>query len=195
MLFRDKTKKVPFYNGILCLLKSQVQLREVHGVESCEKVAVCLKPFTDPVFNDLERKISDLVVAGVRTTHTDYKEIDDEYGFRWILLVNPKFEDLVAMVYTITQLCDELDTGTRIAAIVFPFTSEGKVVHWVYNHQRGTFYPFVPIDEGKFRDSVAEFDLYSRIKNDLPLEDDLSKWYPLWGIPFASLDRVQEDSR
>ena len=56
MLFRDKTKKIPFYNGILCLLKSQVQLREVHGVESCEKVAVCLKPFTDPVFNDLERK-------------------------------------------------------------------------------------------------------------------------------------------
>ena len=195
MRFRDKTKKGTLQNGMLCLLKAQAKLREVDGMESCGKVAVCLKPFNDSSFNDLERKISDLLEVGVRTTRSGYKLINDEYGFRWILLVNSEIEDLIAMVYTITQLCDELDYGTHIAAVVFPFSSEGRVVNWIYNHQRGTFYPFVSFDEGNYRDSVLELDLYSRVEKDLPLEDDLSRWHPLWGMPFDSLDVGQVGSR
>ena len=52
----------------------------------------------------------------------------------------------------------------------------------VYLFKRGTYYPFSPSGE-ETRDNEFELRVQSFLGGALPLEQDLSKWMPLWGLP------------
>jgi hypothetical protein len=52
----------------------------------------------------------------------------------------------------------------------------------VYLFKRGTFYPFVP-DGKEHRDMEQELKLKSLVSNDLAIEADLDRWFPLWELP------------
>jgi hypothetical protein len=52
----------------------------------------------------------------------------------------------------------------------------------VYLYKRGTFYPFVPTGAQK-RDNEAELRLKAVLGDDLAIEGDLDRWFPLWELP------------
>ncbi len=52
----------------------------------------------------------------------------------------------------------------------------------MYLYKRGTFYPFAP-DGKEHRDSEFELHVRSVLGADLPVESDLSRWFPLWDLP------------
>jgi hypothetical protein len=52
----------------------------------------------------------------------------------------------------------------------------------VYLFKRGTFYPFVP-DGKEHRNLEEELKLKSLIADDLTVETDLDRWFPLWDLP------------
>ena len=56
-------------------------------------------------------------------------------------------------------------------------------MHWIYNYKRGAFYPFVPAGGEQQRDSERELRLQAQIGDDLPVETELERWFPLWDIP------------
>ncbi len=60
---------------------------------------------------------------------------------------------------------------------VLPSTS-----YLVYLFKRGTFYPFVP-DGPEHRDNAAELKLKSLVADDLAIEPELDRWFPLWDLP------------
>jgi hypothetical protein len=54
----------------------------------------------------------------------------------------------------------------------------------IYLYKRGTFYPFVPLPgAAEKRDNGLELQVRALLANDLPLEKDLSRWFPVWGAP------------
>jgi hypothetical protein len=57
-------------------------------------------------------------------------------------------------------------------------------VYLVYLAKRGTFYPFAPTGKEK-RDTELELRLRSILGNDLPVEADLSNWFPIWDLPIS----------
>jgi hypothetical protein len=57
-------------------------------------------------------------------------------------------------------------------------------VYIVYLAKRGTFYPFAPTGKEQ-RDTELELSLRATIGSDLPVEDDLARWFPLWDIPIS----------
>jgi hypothetical protein len=57
-------------------------------------------------------------------------------------------------------------------------------VYLVYLAKRGTFYPFAPTGKEK-RDTELELRLRSILGNDLPIEADLSNWFPIWDLPIS----------
>jgi hypothetical protein len=57
-------------------------------------------------------------------------------------------------------------------------------VYVVYLAKRGTFYPFAPSGKEK-RDTELELRLRSVLGKDLPIEEDLSNWFPIWDLPIA----------
>ncbi len=52
----------------------------------------------------------------------------------------------------------------------------------VYLFKRGTFYPFVPQGHEQ-RDTEKELKLKSLVADDLTVEPDLDRWFPLWDLP------------
>jgi hypothetical protein len=74
-----------------------------------------------------------------------------------------------------------------VAASSYADTGIGSIncpVYLVYLAKRGTFYPFAPVDKEK-RDTELEMRLRSFLANDLPMESDLSHWFPIWDLPIA----------
>jgi hypothetical protein len=60
--------------------------------------------------------------------------------------------------------------------------SGGKRLGLVYLYKRGTFYPFAPQD-GERRDNATELQVRGVLGNDLKIEPDLGRWFPVWGAP------------
>jgi hypothetical protein len=57
------------------------------------------------------------------------------------------------------------------------------VAYLVYLYKRGTFYPFIPTAPER-RDTERELRLRGMLEGELPVENDLSRWFPIWGVPF-----------
>jgi hypothetical protein len=52
----------------------------------------------------------------------------------------------------------------------------------VYLYKRGTFYPFAPLS-GQERDNALELEVRGSIGSDLKFEQDMTRWFPVWGAP------------
>jgi hypothetical protein len=63
-----------------------------------------------------------------------------------------------------------------------PKFGDGKPVYWIYGYKQGAFWPFVPKGE-KERDNAEELELKAKLENELPIEQDLSRWFGLFDAP------------
>jgi len=72
---------------------------------------------------------------------------------------------------------DAVEGATVGAGAVVPSTA-----YLVYLFKRGTFYPFVPTGHEQ-RSTEEEFRLRSLVADDLHVESDLDRWFPLWDLP------------
>jgi hypothetical protein len=108
---------------------------------------------------------------------------EDEFGYRWLVLRDPDFEDLVVSLNTISGELQAGGYGDRLLAAVFAFEENGRRLYFIYNFKRGTFYPFVPAPGDKQRDNEREMRLKAQVGNELPIEPELARWFPLWEIP------------
>jgi hypothetical protein len=57
-----------------------------------------------------------------------------------------------------------------------------STAYLVYLFKRGTFYPFVPSSHEQ-RNTQQELRLKSLVADDLVVEPDLDRWFPLWDLP------------
>ena len=66
---------------------------------------------------------------------------------------------------------------------MFPFEQKGQPIYFIYNFKRGAYYPFIPAPGDKARDSESEMRLKAQVGAELPFEEDMTRWFPLWEIP------------
>jgi hypothetical protein len=116
---------------------------------------------------------------------TTIERRDDEFGYRWMILSDPDFDDLVVGVNAVSTAIEGGGYGERLLCAVFAFVDDrDRPAYWIYNYKRGAFYPFVPAEGGgQKRDNERELRMKAQIGADLPVEAELERWFPLWGIP------------
>jgi hypothetical protein len=154
------------------------------GLKSAGKAAIVFQPLATADFETIVRDMEEVVRGTGSDTGTTIESKDDEFGYRWMILVDPDFEDLVVGLNAVSTALEDGGYGDRILCAVFGFRDEpGKPVYWIYNYKRGSFYPFVPASGEQQRDSERELRLKAQIGTELPLEPELERWFPLWGIP------------
>ncbi|MBA2504382.1 MAG: hypothetical protein H0V29_00390 [Thermoleophilaceae bacterium] len=135
-------------------------------------------------FAQILKETEELVRGSAEDTGTVVESSEDEFGYRWIVLKDSDFDDLVVAVNTVSTQLEGEGYGDRLLAAVFAFEEERRPVYFIYNYKRGAFYPFVPKDAaGKSRDTERELRLKAQIAAELPLEPEMERWFPLWEIP------------
>jgi hypothetical protein len=82
-----------------------------------------------------------------------------------------------AAASTATGAGAESASSTVGPGVVLPSSA-----YLVYLFKRGTFYPFVPAGPEK-RNTEEELRLRSLVADDVKIEPDLDRWFPLWDLP------------
>jgi hypothetical protein len=95
---------------------------------------------------------------------------------------DPEIEDLVGTAHAVNTTLEEQGFGPQLLCSVFPFTGDSHTVNMVYLYKRGSFYPFAPAGK-ETRDNQLELKIRALLDKELPIEKDLARWYPLWGLP------------
>ncbi len=152
------------------------------GLKASPVAGLCFKPVESAGFEATRTEIEQLLAISFAETGTKYRLQDDEFHFTWVVFEDKEFEALVASVHLVSQTLVERGFGDYLLCAIFRFANN-HTVYWIYNFKQGQYYPFVPLPGNK-RDSAYEFRLRSLLERELPVEKEVEKWYPLWGIPF-----------
>ena len=185
-ILRGKTaiKQAAPTDRVFAMTTAQVTLEMQLGLKSTGKSAIVFQPLATADFEQIVRDMEEVVRSSGEETGTTIETSDDDFGYRWMILSDPDFEDLVVGINAVSTAIEGGGYGDRILAAVFPFHDEAsKPVYWIYNYKRGAFYPFVPAAGSQQRDSERELRLKAQIGAELPIEPELERWFPLWGIP------------
>ncbi|HOT94861.1 MAG TPA: hypothetical protein PK089_06700 [Methanoregulaceae archaeon] len=150
-------------------------------LEPSGSAGLCFKPIESSGSAAVRAEIEDLLNITARETSSAFRIVTDAYHFNWVILEDPDFEDLVSGIHIVSQTLIERGLGAYLLCAVFRFGRDRRV-YWIYNFKQGRYYPFVPLSDST-RDAAFEFRLRSLLERELPIENEVERWYPLWGIP------------
>jgi hypothetical protein len=153
-------------------------------ISSRGAAAIVFQPLATSDFSSIVHDMEEVVRATAADSDTTVDTSDDPYGFRWLVLRGTDFDDLVVGINAVSGALEAGGYGDRLLCAVFAFADEQKrPLYWIYNYKRGAFYPFVPSGGTEQRDTEREFQLKAQVGAELPVEQELERWFPLWGIP------------
>ena len=184
ILGRTKPKPANL-DALFAVPGAAITLEAAMGLTSAGAAAVCFKPASGYDFASTCNEIGELLALSGKDTGSEVTQSEDSYGYHWIVIRDPDVSDLVTTVHMVNSMLAERGYGNQLLASVFAFRAEGGGVSYlVYLFKRGTFYPFVPAPGGgEKRDNQRELALQGALKGEVPLEGDLTRWFPIWGAP------------
>lgn len=145
---------------------------------------IVFQPLATADFEQIAKDMVEVVEGTSDDSGTTVETRDDDYDYRWMVLRDPDFDDLVVGVNAVSGALEVGGYGERILCAVFAFEDAGgRPLYWIYNYKRGSFYPFAPAAGEQQRDNERELRLKAQIGAELPVEPELDRWFPLWGIP------------
>ena len=183
ILFGRKKLPKAQREALFALSTAQVTLEAELGLRPAGAAAVCFKPLSAGEFVRAENELQELLDVVAQDSGSRVRRRSDEYGFQWVVVEDPDFEDLVATVHLVASQLHELGFGPQVLAATFRFDGGKHPVYWIYGFKRGAFWPFVPTGQGQERDNAEELELKAKLEGELPIEQDLTRWLALFDAP------------
>ncbi|WP_432012049.1 PspA-associated protein PspAB [Streptomyces cucumeris] len=152
--------------------------------------SVCFASVEGGAFARLRQDVEELLDAdtGAGRDGVPVEFSRDVYGYTW-LLARQQPDDTAALVndlHAVNTLLQDGGFGPQLLCSLLGFrnASDGRSLALVYLYKRGTFYPFAPLPGGaEKRDNGLELQVRAMLGDDLTIEEDLSRWFPVWGAP------------
>jgi hypothetical protein len=178
---RSKPKQANL-DALFSLPAAAITLQTAAGFTPTGVGSVCFRAAEGAAFAQTQR---DLVTLLDNDDDPDVEQSTDSYGFTW-LLARQSPDDLPALVtdlHTVNTSLEEQGFGPSLLCSLVGFTDpSGRTLGLVYLYKPGTFYPFAPRGAQQ-RDNLLELQVRDLVKDDLPVEPQLTRWMPLWGAP------------
>jgi hypothetical protein len=183
ILGRTKPKG-PELSALFSLPSAAVTLETAAGLKTAGQAAVAFKTVSGGGFATTSADLDSLLELSASQSDSKLSQSDDTYGFHWVVVTDPDLEDLVGTVHAVNTTLEEQGFGPQLLCSVFPFADGAHTVNLVYLYKRGSFYPFAPAGK-ETRDNQLELKVRALLDKELPVEKDLARWYPLWGLPLG----------
>jgi hypothetical protein len=202
-------------DALFALPSASITLQSAAGLSCSGHAGVCFKPPSGQGFEDMQAEVVKLLEMdgsnGLTKAEDAYgyhwiivEDTDIEALVTQIHMVNSSLSDagwgpqLLCSVFGVAALGSsdsDSDSGTQPTSSVGEDVDPGETTvgpghllpstaYLVYLFKRGTFYPFVPSGKEQ-RDTEQELKLKSLVADDLKVEPDLDRWFPLWDLPVA----------
>jgi hypothetical protein len=182
---RSSVKQPASRERLFALTTAYVTLETSYQITSAGVAGIVVQALATSDFQSVLKDTEDVVKATAGEYKATVETSDDEFGFRWVIVRNPSVEDLVATINAVSSSIEDGGYGERLLCAVFAFkAADGSTMNFIYNYKRGSWYPFVPAAGEKQRSTERELQLKAQIGGELPIEAELERWFPLWGVPF-----------
>jgi hypothetical protein len=179
----------PAPDRLFAISTAYVTLQAEHQINPAGKAAIVFQSLATSEFESTLREMEEVVTATGGESATKVSSQDDSFGYRWMVLHNPdgapSVEDLAVGINAVSGSIETAGYGERLLCAVFAFEDARKQrVYFIYNYKRGYWYPFVPASgQQQQRSTERELQIKAQIGSELPIEPELERWFPLWGIP------------
>ncbi|MGH4031128.1 PspA-associated protein PspAB [Actinomycetota bacterium Odt1-20B] len=173
----------PDLDQLFALPSAAVTLQAAAGFVPTGRGSVCFASVEGGAFARIEQEVRELLDAPVEFSQ-------DEHGYTW-LLARHSPDDVVGLVndlHAVNTSLEEGGFGPHLLCSLIGFhdarEDRKRAMALVYLYKRGTFYPFAPkAAEAKKRDNTLELEVRAMLSDDLNVEKDLTRWFPVWGAP------------
>jgi hypothetical protein len=185
VLFGRKKLKDPARERLFAISTARITLQTELDLKPSGSAGVCFKSLSAGEFVRAENELQQLLDAVATESGSKVERKSDEMGFEWLVVHDQDFEDLVTTSHLVAQQLQERGFGGQLLAAVFPFDGKFKEgrAYWIYGFKQGKFWPFVPTGKGQERDNAEELELKAKLENELPVEQDLTRWFALFDAP------------
>jgi hypothetical protein len=188
----DSRKTNSDSDAIFTLSSSYISLESKLNLINTGRCGICIKKTDAEVsFNELKLSIENLLEASKKTDlKLSYGVSINEYDdLLWLVIDVRSIEDSVACITVVSEILEQKGPMIMLESAVFEFGKKGsehQPYYLIYDYELNKFYPFVPIiSRQKARNSREEMNMMRAVSDDnLPIEEDESKWDPIWHLPF-----------
>ncbi|MFE2046474.1 hypothetical protein ACFXAZ_37300 [Streptomyces sp. NPDC059477] len=178
----------PDLDQLFALPSAAVTLEAAAGFTPTGQGAVCFATVEGEAFEQTHREVQALLDADTDRAGSPVELVRDDFGYSW--LVSRRTPDdlsqLVNDLHAVNSSMEVNGFGPQLLCSLAGFErrADGRRLALVYLYKRGTFYPFAPLPGGgQRRDSALELQMKAVLAEDLRVEQDLGRWFPLWGAP------------
>ena len=191
--------KGPAPDRLFAISTAYITLQSEHQIDPAGTAAIVFQALATSEFEATLRDMEDVVRATGGDSATSVSTQDDSYGYRWMILRSPdgapSVEDLAVGINAVSTSIETAGHGERLLCAVFAFLDANKNrIYFIYNYKRGFWYPFVPASDAAHpaagdeaaaqqRSTERELQIKAQMASELPMEPELERWFPLWGIP------------
>ncbi|MGW2562853.1 PspA-associated protein PspAB [Streptomyces sp. NPDC001514] len=150
--------------------------------------SVCFAAVEGGAFARIQEDVRELLDADTGRGGTPVEFSRDAFGYTWLLARHPA-DDTVSLVndlHAVNTLLQDAGFGPQLLCSLIGFrdASGERRLALVYLYKRGTFYPFAPLPgTAEKRDNALELQIRALLADDLRIETDLGRWFPVWGAP------------
>ncbi|MFF5482302.1 hypothetical protein ACFY5C_34060 [Streptomyces sp. NPDC012935] len=192
-----RTKPVaPDLDQLFGLPSAAITLEAAAGFRPTGSGAVCFATVEGAVFEQTHREVQALLDADAEREGRPVQLTRDGYGYSWLVSRRgpEQLPELVNDLHAVNSAMEVNGFGPQLLCSLAGFeyargdgSEEGEPrrrLALVYLYKRGTFYPFAPLPGAtERRDNALELRVRAALANDLRIEQDLNRWFPLWGAP------------
>lgn len=181
-----RTRPVPpDLDELFSLPSAAVGLEVAMGLHATGVGAVCVKPAEGAAFARTHAEVAALLQLDAATP---VEQSTDSFGYSWTT-ARPgpdRLPDVVTGLHAANTTYESAGFGAGLLCSMIGFTGQvdgrRRNVGLVYLYKRGTFYPFAPLG-GQQRDTALELQVRAAVGDELRMEADLSRWFPVWDAP------------
>jgi hypothetical protein len=182
-----RTKPVqPKLDDLFALPSAAVTLEAGAGFTPTGSGSVCFRPVEGRSFADVQKDVTELLdMSAGQEGGLPVEVSKDDYGFTWVVdsRMSSEIDALVTDLHAVNSTLVDNGFGPQLLCTLVAFRdAEERRLALIYLFKRGTFYPFAPLP-GQKRDNALELQVKGAIGPDLKWEQDLGRWFPVWGAP------------
>ena len=183
-----RTKPVqPKLDDLFALPSAALTLEAASGFTPTGSGSVSFRAVEGKTFADITKDVRELLdmSAGKPDGGLPVEVTKDTFGYTWVVSshMSDDLQGLVTDLHAVNSALLDNGFGPQLLCTLVAFRdAQERRLALVYLYKRGTFYPFAPL-AGERRDNALELEVRGSLGDDLKIEQDLTRWFPVWGAP------------